>query len=114
MRFMNANLSGQKPRPSKLDQTIFSATLPRLCGGELCSAGTEQSPVTSQYKLQHADELSGKFIYHPIVLASLDYDYFRRFTADVGASKSEEHDRETVLALMSMAARDLKRAVGTT
>ncbi len=55
----------------------------------------------------------GKFIYHPVVLARLDQDYLGRSARDVGRSRRDQNDRETVAARMSMAARDLEGPVLT-
>jgi hypothetical protein len=52
-----------------------------------------------------------KFIYHPVVLASLDQDYFGSFTRDTGTSKRDEHEWKTVAAFMSMASRDFVGAI---
>lgn len=55
----------------------------------------------------------GKFIYHPVVLSSLDQDYLGKSARDVGrSSRRDQHDRETVAAGMSVATRDLEGAVG--
>jgi hypothetical protein len=52
--------------------------------------------------------LLGKFIYHPVVLASLGHDYFGRSAGDMRASKRDQYNWENVAALMPMAARDLE------
>jgi len=56
-------------------------------------------------------DLLGKFIYHPVVLASLDQDYFGKFAGDSGSSGRDQHDRETVAAGMSVAARDFEGSI---
>ena len=52
-----------------------------------------------------------KFIHHPVVLSSLDQGYFRKSARDMGTSRRDQHDRETVAPVMSMAARDLEGPV---
>jgi hypothetical protein len=52
-----------------------------------------------------------KFIHHPVVLASVDQDYFRRPARDVGPSGGDEYDRETIAPVMSKAALDLEGPV---
>lgn len=53
----------------------------------------------------------GKFIHDPVVLSSLDQDYFGKFARDMGSSSRDQHDRETVATLVSMTAGDLEGAV---
>ena len=53
----------------------------------------------------------GKFIHDPVVLSSLDQDYFGKFARDMGSSRRDQHDREVVAAQMSMTACDLEGAV---
>src|SRR5208337_619131 len=50
-------------------------------------------------------------MHSPVVLSSLDQDYFGKFAPDMGRpSRRDQHDRETVAALVCMAARNLERA----
>src|SRR5713226_2352834 len=58
-----------------------------------------------------AHKLLRKFIHHPVVLSSLDQNYFGKFTRNVGTSQRDQHDRETVAPGMSMTARDLEGPV---
>jgi hypothetical protein len=58
------------------------------------------------------DRLLRKFIHYPIVLSSFYQDYFRNFARDMGgSSRRNQHDRETVAALMPMTARDFEGPV---
>jgi len=52
-----------------------------------------------------------KFIHHPVVLSSLDQDYFGKSARDMGSSRRDQHDRETVAALMSVTTRDLESPI---
>jgi hypothetical protein len=52
-----------------------------------------------------------KFIYHPVVLASLDQDYFGKLAVDPPAFPGDQDDREAAAAAVPLAARDFESAV---
>jgi len=53
-----------------------------------------------------------KFIYHPVVLASVDEDDFAKAAAHSGPGDAYEHDCKTVASVVSLSTRDFKSAVG--
>jgi|CZKY01.1.fsa_nt_gi hypothetical protein len=71
-----------------------------------------QSP-TKRERRTTSDQrlLLRKFIHHPVVFSSLDQRYFGKSARDMGSSKRDQHDRETVKPVMPMAARDLEGPV---
>ena len=81
---------------------------------ESCTLGQlprRQSPTKRKRPTTNDCSLR-KFIHHPVVLSSFDQDYFRKFACDMGgSSRRDQHDLETVAALMPMTARDLKGPV---
>src|ERR1700691_6609420 len=53
-----------------------------------------------------------KFIYHPVVLASLDQGYFGSLARDVRTSKRDQDHGKTIQPRMSMPARNLEGVFG--
>src|ERR1700690_67670 len=92
MRFMMANLGGK----SRVLITVLTARL-------------KPRPFKA-WRMRLGRALLGKFIYHPVILASLDERDFRKFAGDVVAFGCYQDDREGVAAGMSVADGDLEGA----
>ena len=84
-----------------------------------CARAENRNLVNTFHKCNSCDKMCSlqpllrKSIHHPVVLSSVDQDYFGKFTRDMGTSRREQHDRESVAAFMSMAPRDLEGAIGS-